>query len=91
MVAPKAAELMAEATPIVFIKGGTEWHGGAGWYYFEEHYPEEGSVGAFESMREALEHAQSSGEPVRVSNVIDATGKRVTRLMLARLLSGEER
>jgi len=35
-------------------------HDGDGWYYWDSEYPEEGSVGAFESLEAAVKHAAES-------------------------------
>lgn len=37
-------------------------HDGDGWYYWDAEYPDEGSVGAFGTRKEALEHATESGD-----------------------------
>ena len=57
---------MEEATRIVLQQGDDSCHDGAGWYYWEEDYPEEGSVGAFSTREEAVNHVRSSGEPIEV-------------------------
>lgn len=41
--------------------GDPEWHDGAGWYYIDDEYPEEGSCGAFDTWEQAADHAQSCG------------------------------
>jgi hypothetical protein len=46
---------------------GEEAHDGAGYYYVEDEYPEEGSVGAFKTLDEAVAHARESYEVVNVS------------------------
>lgn len=40
-------------------------HDGPGWYYIDDVYPDEGSVGAFNSCSEAAEHAEATGYTVR--------------------------
>ena len=34
---------------------------GPGWYYWDEEYPEEGSVGAFDTREECEAHARDEG------------------------------
>ena len=46
---------------IVFMLGNADWHDGPGWYYFDSEYTDEGSVGAFETRDEAVEHARADG------------------------------
>lgn len=36
---------------------GDPWHDGPGWYYWDEEYTDEGVCGAFETLKEAEEHA----------------------------------
>lgn len=45
--------------------GDSLWHGGAGWYYVDDEYPEEGSCGPFNTRLEAVEHAEKSDYYVR--------------------------
>jgi hypothetical protein len=52
---------------------GAKWHDGPGWYYWEEEYPEEGSVGAFETRDEAMDHARESGVPTKFVQRAEAT------------------
>lgn len=35
-------------------------HDGPGWYYYDSEYPEEGSVGAFNSEEQARQHARDA-------------------------------
>jgi hypothetical protein len=35
-------------------------HDGPGWYYWDTDYPDEGSVGAFESKEECVAHASEA-------------------------------
>jgi hypothetical protein len=37
---------------------------GRGWYYYDEEYPEEGSVGSFKTREEAENHALKTGYEV---------------------------
>ncbi len=53
---------MLDATQMVLVE--THGHDGDGWYYWEEEYPEEGSVGAFPTREEAIGHAEECGEPL---------------------------
>lgn len=46
---------------------GAEAHDGAGWYYVDDEYPEEGSCGAFAAAAEAIAHAAEAGYAVTVS------------------------
>ena len=51
--------------PIAVIKQGDDtWHDGAGWYYVDDEYPDEGSCGAFATRDEAVDHARESGYAV---------------------------
>ena len=36
-------------------------HDGPGWYYYDESYPDEGSVGAFTFRQDAETHAREGG------------------------------
>lgn len=36
-------------------------HDGPGWYYWDDEYRDEGSVGAFETKEEAMAHAADAG------------------------------
>lgn len=42
---------------VVVLQCGSEAHDGPGWYYYYVEYPDEGSVGAFATRDEAVEHA----------------------------------
>lgn len=37
-------------------------HDGPGWYYWDTDYPDEGSVGAFNSKEDAVRHAVEEGQ-----------------------------
>lgn len=39
-------------------EGDDSWHGGAGWYYTLNDYPDEGSFGPFKTVSELMEHAE---------------------------------
>ncbi len=39
---------------------GLRWHDGNGWYYVDENYPDEGSVGAFSTREEAVTHGEAA-------------------------------
>lgn len=41
--------------------GGGDWHDGPGWYYWDDDYPDEGSIGAFATREEAEQHAVEAG------------------------------
>ena len=45
----------------VLKRYGDNAHDGAGWYYYEEEYPNEGSTGSFDTPEEAKAHAALSG------------------------------
>jgi len=40
---------------------GEDAHDGPGWYYYDEEYKEEGSIGAFDSREEAEADAKAAG------------------------------
>lgn len=37
------------------------WHDGPGWYYWDDEYRDEGSIGAFPAREEAETHAREAG------------------------------
>ena len=41
--------------------GDETWHDGAGWYFVDDEYPEDGSCGAFPTRDEAKKHAENNG------------------------------
>ena len=47
-----------ELAGVVFERG--EFHSGMGWYYWDSEYPDEGSCGAFDTKREAYDHARKA-------------------------------
>lgn len=47
---------------VFYANGG---HDGPGWYYWDSEYPEEGSIGTFESFEEAARHAATAYYRVR--------------------------
>jgi len=52
-----------EADEIEYVcieRWGSEAHGGPGWYYYWEEYPDEGSCGPYETWEEAEEHAKAN-------------------------------
>jgi hypothetical protein len=50
-----------EDKPLAVLMYGDAGYDGAGWYYWDEEYPDEGSVGAFATREEAVAHAQTEG------------------------------
>lgn len=40
---------------------GEPWHDGPGWYYWDDEYRDEGSVGAFATREECESHAAEAG------------------------------
>ena len=53
---------MAENETFRALLSYGDGHSGRGWYYADAWYPEDGSVGAFETKDEAKRHAQRYGE-----------------------------
>lgn len=56
--------MSAESDPQVarLYRGDDTWHDGAGWYWFDDEYPEDsGAVGAFHTLKEAECHANMCG------------------------------
>jgi hypothetical protein len=55
----------------------TDGHSGAGWYYFETEYPEEGSAGPYESQAQATIAARlcDSQKPLTSDNQVFAENK----------------
>ena len=47
--------------PLASVEHFTEAHDGPGWYYWDDEYRDEGSVGAFETRVEAEAHAKEAG------------------------------
>ena len=45
----------------VIMEGDASWHDGAGWYYVDDEYRDEGSCGAFKTRFEAEDHAREAG------------------------------
>lgn len=53
---------MNDDKPLARIyEGDAGWHDGAGWYYVDDEYPEEGSCGAFATREECAAHAAATG------------------------------
>lgn len=50
-----------ECTSATIHLGDETWHDGPGWYYLDDEYPDEGSVGAFATREEAEAHAKQCG------------------------------
>jgi hypothetical protein len=44
-----------------------QWHGGPGWYYWDESYPDEGSVGPFKTEAEARVHATQGDYEIKTA------------------------
>ena len=53
-----------KATAVV-VQWGADAHDGPGWYYYDEEYPEEGSVGPFATREECVAHAETGDYAVR--------------------------
>jgi hypothetical protein len=52
----------AEDQPVALVEfGDAGWHSGPGWYYWDDEYPDEGSVGVFQTREEAEAHAREAG------------------------------
>jgi hypothetical protein len=47
--------------PVAELVHSAEGHSGPGWYYWDDEYRDEGSVGAFETKEEAMAHAADAG------------------------------
>jgi hypothetical protein len=44
-----------------FLEGDATWHDGAGWYYVDGEYADEGSCGVFPTREAAVAHARQAG------------------------------
>jgi hypothetical protein len=56
--------------PIAHLHRGDETrHDGAGWYYTDEEYSDDGSCGAFETREAAVAHAETAGYEVSADAV----------------------
>lgn len=63
-----AGHLLLDAPDAVLVEGDASAHDGPGWYYYDSEYPDEGSVGAFGTAKEAREHALAAGYVVPEEN-----------------------
>ncbi len=45
----------------IIVKWGEEAHDGPGWYYYDEEYKDEGSIGSFDTREEAVADAKAAG------------------------------
>lgn len=50
-----------DGLPVATIQFTDNGHDGAGWYYWDPEYPEEGSVGPFPTREDAATHAVGEG------------------------------
>jgi hypothetical protein len=56
-----------------FEKG--DFHDGPGWYFWYEDYPDEGSVGAFATRKEAYDYAKACEDPPSVTDGCEVCGQ----------------
>jgi hypothetical protein len=53
--------LAADQPTCTFHLGDESWHGGPGWYFVDDDYPDEGSAGAFGTREDAEKAATECG------------------------------
>jgi hypothetical protein len=58
-----------EDMPLASVEWFNDAHDGAGWYYWDDEYRDEGSVGAFLTRKEAEDHAKEGG--YRIEEIAD--------------------
>ena len=56
-----AKDIDPDDLPKCIVSYGRAGHDGVGWYYWDAEYEDEGSVGAFETLAEAVLHASNEG------------------------------
>ena len=58
---PETATSDKQIAGIIPPQSGSHY---TGWYYYDESYPDEGSVGPFDTEAEAVKHAEDAGYEV---------------------------
>ncbi len=83
------ADLEDEVAPAI-VTHFDSGHDGPGWYYIAQDYPDEGSVGSFETRAEAVAHAVDGGYRIELNSddFHDRNVEAVAKLMQARAKLG---
>ena len=64
---------LKDAPEAVVILGDESWCDGAGWYYYDAEYRDEGVCGAFATRQEATDHASEAGYVVTYAGIEGAS------------------